>query len=581
MNQLYAVPEQTVQPDPETPAVRAGGSFGMTARITYTLGAFIVGACFPLCALIFARFAGGAMGTADFESYAAQAHVAQPLYYLLDAAPLVLAFAGFFTGRKQDRTSRAAVTLRREVGQKDATLARIAGDLEARKRLELQLAHQAFHDPLTHLPNRALFTNRAEHALVRSGNRKHEVAVLMLDLDDFTTINDTLGHDQGDMVLVLVAQRFSALIRPSDTLARLAGDEFALLLDRVANVQEAVETAQKLIDAMATPLKLKQRQVRIGISVGVALGRGDSRVDTLVRDAGLAMKEAKARGKDCLRVFRPEMHEALLERVKLGGDLQRAIAQQQFYLMYQPIVDLQSQRVVGMEALVRWNHPKRGVIPPLEFIKLAEDTNAIVPLGSWILHTACRQIALWQRGRPADKPLTVTVNVSPFQLHHHGFIDDVRAALAVTGVSPASLILEITESALVDDTPENLALFVELKALGIRLAIDDFGTGYSSLSYLQRFPFDILKIDKSFVDGVARGGTDVAFARTIIALGGMLNLRVLAEGIEDANQLATLKELGCQFGQGYLFSRPLDPPTMTALLDKPAAAPTLAVATTF
>ena len=552
----------------------------MTARITYTLGAFIVGACFPLCALIFARFAGGALGTTDFETYATQAHIAQPLYYLLDAAPLLLALVGFFTGNKQDRTSRVAVTLRREVGEKDETLARVGGDLEARKRLEMQLAHQAFHDPLTHLANRALFTNRAEHALLRSGNRKHEVAVLMLDLYDFTTINDTLGHAQGDMVLALVAQRFSRLVRPSDTLARLAGDEFAVLLDRVVSVQEAVEMAQKLIDAMATPLKLGERQIRIGISVGVAVGRADSRVDTLVRDAGLAMKEAKARGADCVRVFRPEMHAALLERVKLGADLQGAIEQQQFYLAFQPIVDLASQRVVGMEALVRWKHPKRGIVPPLEFIKLAEDTNAIVPLGSWILHAACRQIAVWQRSRPFETPLTITVNVSPVQLHHRGFIDDVRAALATTGISASSLILEITESALVDDTPENLALFVELKTLGIRLAIDDFGTGYSSLSYLQRFPFDILKIDKSFVDGVARGGTDVAFARTIIARGGMLNLRVLAEGIEEAKQLTTLKELGCQFGQGYLFSKPLDPPGMTALLDKSAAAAKVSAAAT-
>jgi EAL domain-containing protein (putative c-di-GMP-specific phosphodiesterase class I) len=237
--------------------------------------------------------------------------------------------------------------------------------------------------------------------------------------------------------------------------------------------------------------------------------------------------------------------------------------------MYQPIVDLRSERIVGMEALVRWKHPKRGMIPPLEFIKLAEDTNAIVPLGTWILKTACRQTAAWHQGRLADNPPTITVNVSPLQLHHHTFVEDVRSALVTTGLQPGSLILEITESALVDDTAENLALFLELKALGVRLAIDDFGTGYSSLSYLQRFPFDILKIDKSFVDGVGGGGTDVAFARTIIALGGMLNLRVLAEGIEHANQHAQLKELGCELGQGFLFAKPLDVAAMSALLDAP------------
>jgi EAL domain-containing protein (putative c-di-GMP-specific phosphodiesterase class I) len=363
----------------------------------------------------------------------------------------------------------------------------------------------------------------------------------------------------------------STIVRPGDTLARIAGDEFGLLLDRVANVQEATAIAQKLIDALAKPIKLRQREVRVSVSIGVACGRPDSGVDTMLRDAGLAMKEAKDRGKGCLRVFRPEVHAAVLERVRLTADLQRAIGQHEFFLMYQPIVDLQSQRIVGMEALVRWNHPKRGLVPPQDFIKVAEDTNAIVPLGSWILHTACRQIKAWHGARPTGVPLTITVNVSPIQLAHHTFIEDVRSALVTTGILPSSLILEITESALVDDRAENLAVFNELKALGIRLAIDDFGTGYSSLSYLQRFPFDILKIDKSFVDGVAGGGTDVAFARTIIALGGMLALRVLAEGIEHENQLAVLKELGCQYGQGYLFSKPLDAAAMTALLDSPRA----------
>jgi diguanylate cyclase (GGDEF)-like protein len=554
----------------------------MTARIIYTLCGFILGACFPLCALIFARIAGGAQGTIDFLSFAAQAHATTPVYFCLDFTPIVLAVVAFFVGSRQDHTSHAAASLQREVSQKTATLSRFANDIEARRRLESQLAHQAFYDPLTHLANRALFVNRAEHALTRAGSRKHEIAVLLIDLDDFTTINDTLGHAQGDMVLVLIARRLSAIIRPYDTIARLAGDTFALLLDRVANVQEAVMMAQRLIDAMAAPIDLTTRHVRIAISVGVACGRPDSNIESLVRDASLAMKEAKARGTDCLRVFRPEMQHALLERVKLGGDLQRAIAGNEFFLAYQPIVDLKTERIVGMEALVRWNHPKRGLIPPIEFIKLAEDKNTIVPLGTWVLKTACLQMAAWQSGRSVEQPLTITVNVSPIQLHHHTFIEDVRATLVASGLAPHSLILEITESALIDDTPETLTRFTALKTLGVRLAIDDFGTGYSSLSYLQRFPFDILKIDKTFVDGVAGGGTDSAFARTIIAFGGMLNLRVLAEGIEHVNQHATLKEMGCQYGQGFLFSKPLDTAAMTALLDSKhavSATPPVAVAT--
>jgi diguanylate cyclase (GGDEF)-like protein len=543
---------------------------GVSARLTYAPAGFILGAAFPLCALVFAHLAGGGPTGTDFATYAAAAQAAQPLYYVLDAAPLLLAIAGFAIGGKQDRALGVATALRREVKKRSDALARVANDLEARKRLERQLAHQAFHDPLTHLANRALFTNRTEHALVRSGSKKHQVAVLMLGLDDFKTVNDMLGHDEGDNVLISVAHRLSTIVRPGDTLARIAGDEFGLLLERVVNLQDAVALAQKLIDALALPIKLRNREVRVGASVGVVCGRGDSRVDSMLRDSGLAMKEAKDKGKGCLRVFRPEIHAAILERVKLGADLQRAITNQEFFLMYQPIVDLRAKRIVGMEALVRWNHPQRGLMPPQQFIKLAEDTGAIVPLGSWVLHTACRQIKAWHGSRPGTNPLSITVNVSPIQLAHRSFIEDVHSALVTTGILPSSLILEITESALVDDRAENLALFIELKALGIRLAIDDFGTGYSSLSYLQRFPFDVLKIDKSFVDGVAGGGTDVAFARTIIALGGMLELRVLAEGIEHENQLAMLTELGCQYGQGYLFSKPVDATAMTALLDSRA-----------
>ncbi len=512
--------------------------------------------------------AGLALGIGCALFVLAGAHVGErsPAAAILCAA-FVLAGFGFVAGRRHDALARVAAAMKREIDDTAEKLRHAPKDIEARRRLESQLAHQAFHDPLTQLGNRALFTDRCANALTAAGNAKHTVAVLLLDLDDFKTVNDMHGYDAGDLVLAIVAARFSNVVRPTDTLARFAADEFALLLNGVTSDGEAVAVAQRLIDAMAVPIRLKDRQVRVGVSIGLAGGQADSNVETLMRDAGLAMHEAKARGKDCLRVFRPEMHVAFLERVKLGEDLQQALQHEQFYLVYQPIVDLTSHQMIGMEALVRWKHPARGIIPPLDFIKLAEDTGAIVPLGNWILNTACRQVAQWHKRRPTAAPLTITVNVSPLQLHHHSFVDDVRTAVAESRLDPACLVLEITESALVDDTPENLALFVELKSLGIRLAIDDFGTGYSSLSYLQRFPFDILKVDKSFVDGVAGGGTDVAFARTIIALGEMLNLRVLAEGIEQRNQLAMLKELSCGYGQGYLFAKPLDTTTMTALID--------------
>lgn len=550
----------------------------MTARGLYALWGAALGAAFPLCALGFAYFATPSAAQPSFLAFALQAHGAQPAYFLIDCAPLLVGLIAFLVGMRQDLANDLSSSLRHEVTSRTETMQRLAGDIEARRRVEAQLAHQTFHDALTGLANRALFANRTEHALARARRSKHDVAVLLLDLDDFKTINDSLGHDRGDALLAAAAARFDAVVRDVDTLARFGGDEFALLVESAANVQQVVALGQRLIDAMSAPVKLDTRYVRIGVSVGVAFGRADATPETLVRDAELAMYDAKTRGKDCLRVFRPEMHSALVARVEIGGDLQRAIVRREFYLMYQPIVELADNRIIGMEALVRWNHPQRGIIAPADFIKIAEDTNTIVPLGSWILKTACRQMAAWQHQRTGAHPLSLTVNVSPIQLQHPRFVDDVQLALGGAGLAPQQLVLEITESALVDNTAENLAIFSALKALGVRLAIDDFGTGYSSLSYLQRFPFDILKIDKAFVDDIAGGGTDAAFARTIIALGGLLDLRVLAEGIEHETQRAVLKELGCRYAQGYLFAKPLDVAAMSDLLHAAASPETIAVA---
>ena len=543
----------------------------MNARLIYGLAGVAVGACFPIGVLLLAWLTGGAPPGESVVGFIIASHAAQQLLYIVDSAPFIVGLAAYSAGIRQDATTARTLVLQDEAVQRRLTLQRLAGDIDARKRVEAQLIHQTFHDRLTNLANRALLVNRIEHSIARAGSAKSSIAVLLLDLDDFKTVNDTLGHERGDALLVTIAARFATVARPFDTLARLGGDEFALLVERVGGLHEAVAFGQRLIDAMDVPLKLGDQYVRMSASVGVAFGDRNATALTLLRDADLAMYDAKTRGKGCLRVFRPELQSALLKRVELGGDFQRALRDKEFYLLYQPIVELTDGRIVGMEALVRWRHPRRGIVSPIEFIGIAEETNAIVDLGRWILHAACHQMAAWQHLRADGRSLTLTVNVSPLQLQQPRFLADVEAALGAAGLAADQLVLEITESALVDDSAETLAVFVALKAIGIRLAIDDFGTGYSSLSYLRRFPFDILKIDKAFVDGVAGGGSDAAFARTIIALGAMLELRVLAEGIEHQTQLATLRELGCEFGQGYLFARPLDVEAMTILLEARAA----------
>jgi diguanylate cyclase (GGDEF)-like protein/PAS domain S-box-containing protein len=462
----------------------------------------------------------------------------------------------------------------------------LAVDVSERKRLEAQLAHQAFHDALTGLANRALFRDRVTHALARvtsarEGRAEH-VAVLYLDLDDFKAVNDTLGHGAGDRLLTAVAERLLRATRGFDTVARLGGDEFAVLLEGMATPADAEAVVARVGQALAAPLLLDGRAVRVRASVGLAHATGAEDAEALVRNADVAMYEAKGAGKGRHAVFAPTMHAALVARTALEADLRAAVdalvaggAGHGFRLVYQPVVDLGTGRVRAFEALMRWEHPTRGAVAPTAFIAAAEEAGLVGALGRWALGQACGQLAAWLAEWDAGEAagVCVNVNVSGRQLDDARLVDDVAAALATAGLAPERLTLEVTETAVMADAARALTVLRALRALGVTLAVDDFGTGYSSLAYLQRLPVDVLKIDKAFVDGVARGGPDAALARTVVALGEACGLRTVAEGVETEAQRAALAALGCAAAQGYLFARPLEPAAAGRLLAcAPAAA---------
>jgi diguanylate cyclase (GGDEF)-like protein/PAS domain S-box-containing protein len=431
-------------------------------------------------------------------------------------------------------------------------------DVSERKRFEEQLAHQAFHDPVTGLPNRALFVDRVRHRMARTRRTDSGLAVIFLDLDDFKTINDSLGHVAGDEVLVAVAKRLANTIRASDTAARFGGDEFALLLEDVDDVQEAADTAERIMEAVAQPLSLEGKELTVHCSMGISVldGRASSNADELIRDADAAMYIAKRDGKDGYRLFQPEMHDGVMARLQLRADLQRALTIGEFELFYQPVVHLDDSSVVGVEALLRWRHPERGIINPDDFIPFSEETGLIVPMGRWVLREACRQAVVLQTELGCDPPLSMSVNLSVKQLQHSDVVADVNDALSESGLPPDQLTLEITESVMMSDADLAIARLGELRELGVHLAMDDFGTGYSSLSYLSRFPVDVLKMDRSFLHAGASPEAS-GLASAVIAIGETLRLDVVAEGIELEEQWETLRSLGCERGQGFLFARPM------------------------
>jgi diguanylate cyclase (GGDEF)-like protein/PAS domain S-box-containing protein len=445
-------------------------------------------------------------------------------------------------------------------------------DVTDRKSLEEQLTHQALHDPLTNIANRALFQNRVDHALAKLPRSSSSLAVLFLDLDNFKAINDSLGHAAGDKLLVSVAERLQDCLRTTDTAARLGGDEFAVLCESVTKMDEAVMIAERILSVFQQPFIIDGKETHVGTSIGIASSSEDAMSsEALLRNADLAMYLAKNEGKGGYVVFEPKMREALMERIELEDDLRRGIEHHEFVVHYQPILELSSNDMLGMEALVRWVHPKYGMLSPLKFIPLAEETNLIVPLGAWVLREACRQVQLWREQHEGRLDFSVTVNISIRQFQQKELVDMVSRALLASSLPARCLILEITESFMMQDTEATIDKLQLLKDLGVRLAIDDFGTGYSSLSYLQRFPIDILKIDKSFIDKLGQGSEGNAVAKAIIMMGDSLNLKTIAEGIEHPDQIGELKSLGCGAGQGYHFAKPLNKEDMEDFLNAQAS----------
>jgi PAS domain S-box-containing protein/diguanylate cyclase (GGDEF)-like protein len=427
---------------------------------------------------------------------------------------------------------------------------------EERRSLAHALDERALRDPLTGLPNRALFVDRLRLALARAGRVGLSAAVLFCDLDRFRSVNESFGHEVGDELITAVAERLEARMRPGDTVARMGGDEFAVLGEDLGGPGEAASLAREVQEVFASPFTPRGIQVWMTASTGVTLGSGGGDADLMLREAVVATGRAKQRGRGRVEVFDDAMREAAPWHQVTEHELRDAIAGGQLRLVYQPIVALGDAEVVGVEALVRWHHPSRGLLGPGDFIPLAEESRLVVPLGRWVLHEACRQAAAWQTVRAPGHTLTLSVNVSVQQFRDDGWAADVADVLAATGLPARRLVLEITESTLMDDSDVSAQRLAELRRLGVRLAVDDFGTGYSSLSYLRRMPVDFLKIDKSFVDGVTGDAHESALARAVVKLSSTLGLEAIAEGIERQDQAEVLAALGCRLGQGFWLGRP-------------------------
>jgi diguanylate cyclase (GGDEF)-like protein/PAS domain S-box-containing protein len=441
-------------------------------------------------------------------------------------------------------------------------------DVSERTILEAELTHRAYHDPLTGLVNRGRFRLLVEDALERAGRDRTTVAVLYLDLDGFKNVNDSLGHSDGDQMLVETAARLRNATRGGDVVARLGGDEFAVLLEHVGTDSDAIIIADRVTNALRRPFKLRGGDIMAGASIGIARGDETATADDLLRNADVAMYVGKRGQKGNYMVFRPEMYAAVRDRLTLETELRRDIERGNLALAFQPIIDIAAGRVVGVEALVRWPHKQRGLLPPDEFIPLAEATGLIVPLGRWVLREACRLGASWRLMLPTGSKFTVAVNISGDQLQNPEITDDLVAALERSGLPPSFLMLEITESTVARDGDAALDRLRTLKSIGVQLAIDDFGMGYSSLSSLERFPIDVLKIDKSFVSHVGAEESRRSLARMIVALGEALSLKTIAEGVEHPEQAAALSAMGCELAQGYYYSRPVTPAEITLMIQR-------------
>jgi diguanylate cyclase (GGDEF)-like protein/PAS domain S-box-containing protein len=436
-----------------------------------------------------------------------------------------------------------------------------------REALQEQLRHQAFHDPLTMLANRALLTDRASQALARSRRTGSSVAVMALDIDSFKLVNDRLGHLAGDQLLRAIARRLRAAVRPEDTVARIGGDEFVVLVDTVEHADDALALAQRVHDAMRPPFDLGGEEQTITLSIGVAIDVAPhSNFEQLLSDADVAMYAVKSAGRDAIQLYEPSMHERARERFRMQAELREGIKRGEMRVLYQPVFGGTDRRLAGFEALVRWRNPTRGELLPERFVPLAEETGLIVPLGRWVLREALREATSWDGARDGGPPLSISVNVSAVQIGAPTIVDDVREALELSEIDPARVVLEVTESTLIDSSPRVVEVLRELKALGVRLAIDDFGTGYASISYLQRIPVDILKVDQSFVERSESDERGRELLQAILDVGHALSLVTVAEGVEQPNQLEALKDAGCDLVQGHLLSHPLSREDVASLI---------------
>lgn len=488
----------------------------------------------------------------DSESQTLQAACADVMSAMRDSVALELPFR-----HRDGSVVWGQLTLARVQRGSEARLIAMLQNVGERKRLELALERQAFRDDLTGLANRVLFRDRLRHALERRARVDAQVAVLLLDLDGFKRVNDSLGHAAGDALLKVIAQRIASLVRAGETVARLGGDEFAIVIEVMTHDEDPEHLAERLLRNIALPIDLSGREVVVNVSIGIAVAEPDEDHETVLRNADAAMYSAKGLGKHRVRRFDSSMHARALIRLEIEQDLRRALAHEELELYFQPLVRFRTGVLRGFEALLRWNHPRRGTISPADFLQVAEETGLMVDIGRWVLHEACRQASLWQ-GAPGEESPSISVNLAARQLDDADLLIDVKRALDISGLHPNRLTLEITESDVMRNPDAARVRLQALRDIGVRIAIDDFGTGYSSLSHLQYFPVDELKIDRTFVSRLDNGDRESSFVRTMVLLAQSLGVEVVAEGIELNSQFEALEMLGCDTGQGFLLGRPLD-----------------------